>query len=347
LYVAAAGNGGRDRVGDNNDNTANYPSNYDTSAAAGYDAVVAVTALTSTGALASFSNYGVTMVDLAAPGAGITSTLPGNQYGDYSGTSMATAHVSGAIALYAAANPNASAADIKAALLSSTAATASVSGRTETGGRLDVTTFLATTTPPEPNSVFGTSVSETLYGTSGRDILSGVAASGSFLGTSTVDRLYGRGGNDVFVLGDSRGVFYNDWKSTTVGTRDYGQIMDFQPGDKIQLSDDVRSYFFKSVKIGGSTGTGIYADLNQNGSFDRYDERFCFRLKEPIGFLVRRSHQNIWSSALNTGLVVATRTPVWRSTPASRAARAGMATKTISKSGTVLTSLAQSLAARA
>lgn len=75
--------------------------------AAAYEAVVAVAALTSTGGLASYSNYGATTVDIAAPGSGIVSTLPGGTYGSYSGTSMATPHVTGAMALYAAANANA------------------------------------------------------------------------------------------------------------------------------------------------------------------------------------------------------------------------------------------------
>ena len=45
LFVAAAGNGGRNGIGDNNDVTANYPSNYDTTSAAGYDGVIAVAAI--------------------------------------------------------------------------------------------------------------------------------------------------------------------------------------------------------------------------------------------------------------------------------------------------------------
>ena len=43
---AAAGNGGSDGVGDNNDSVASYPSNYNTTAGAGYDAVIAVAAIT-------------------------------------------------------------------------------------------------------------------------------------------------------------------------------------------------------------------------------------------------------------------------------------------------------------
>ena len=140
LFVAAAGNGGADQVGDNNDTTANYPSNYSTLASAGYESVIAVAAINSTGGLASFSNYGANTVDLGAPGVGIVSTLPFNSYGSYSGTSMATPHVTGAAALYAAANPGASAADIRAAIIASAQSTptASLAGKTVTGGRLNL-----------------------------------------------------------------------------------------------------------------------------------------------------------------------------------------------------------------
>ncbi|MEN9499006.1 MAG: hypothetical protein RIS83_825, partial [Pseudomonadota bacterium] len=153
LFIGAAGNSTS-----NNDATANYPSNYNTTAAAGYDAVVAVASLTNTGALSSFSSYGATTVDLAAPGSSIYSTLPGGTYGTYSGTSMATPHVTGAVALYAAANPNASAAEIRQALLGSTATTASLNGKVVTGGRLDIGTLMSTapqppTPPPTPTDL--------------------------------------------------------------------------------------------------------------------------------------------------------------------------------------------------
>ncbi|GDY08623.1 hypothetical protein LBMAG52_21090 [Planctomycetia bacterium] len=137
LFIAAAGNDGS-----NNDSTARYPSNYNN--------VIAVAAIDSSGNLASFSNYGATDVDLGAPGVGIYSTLPGGTYGSYSGTSMATPHVTGAAALYAAAHPGASANTIRAALLSSAQATptASLVGKTVTGGRLNVSAAPDVIPPP-------------------------------------------------------------------------------------------------------------------------------------------------------------------------------------------------------
>lgn len=137
LFVAAAGNGGSDGVGDNNDAIVSYPSNMD------LPNVIAVASITSTGARSSFSNYGKTTVDLGAPGQAIWSSTAYNIYESYSGTSMATPHVTGAVALYASVKPGSSAATIKNAILSSAVATASLSGKTVTGGRLDVNAALS------------------------------------------------------------------------------------------------------------------------------------------------------------------------------------------------------------
>ena len=130
LFVAAAGNSAR-----NNDSTSSYPASF-TSAN-----IISVASIDSSGALSSFSNYGPTTVDIGAPGGNILSTLPGNTYGAYSGTSMATPHVAGAVALYAALNPSASAAQIKEAILNGATPTTSLNGKVLTGGRLNVAGF--------------------------------------------------------------------------------------------------------------------------------------------------------------------------------------------------------------
>ncbi len=82
LFVAAAGNSSA-----NNDTTPSYPSNCDSAN------VVAVAAVDRTGALASFSSYGATTVDLGAPGVDITSSTAASDtnYASFNGTSMADA----------------------------------------------------------------------------------------------------------------------------------------------------------------------------------------------------------------------------------------------------------------
>lgn len=134
LFVAAAGNGGY-----NNDNRASYPANYNTAELAGYDSVIAVAAIDSNGGLASFSQFGQQTVDLGAPGVGVWSTVPSNRYASYSGTSMATPHVAGGLALIASRYPNVPAPLLKRVLLTlGTNPTASLDGTTLTGGRLDL-----------------------------------------------------------------------------------------------------------------------------------------------------------------------------------------------------------------
>lgn len=139
LFIAAAGNGGSDGVGDNNDTTPHYPSSYVN------DNLIAVASLTSSGTRSGFSNYGSTSVDLGASGSGVYSTLPGknntSKYGSYSGTSMATPHVTGAAALYAASHPLETAAQVKGAILGSAVPTASLAGKCATGGRLNASGF--------------------------------------------------------------------------------------------------------------------------------------------------------------------------------------------------------------
>ncbi|MNR96959.1 Thermophilic serine proteinase precursor [compost metagenome] len=137
LFIAAAGN-----ATNNNDNTASYPASYTNSN------IIAVASITNTGAISGFSNYGATTVDIGAPGSGINSCVPKRSqgkivsaYASYNGTSMATPHVTGAAALYAASHPGATGASIKNAILSSTIPTASLSNKCTSGGRLNVSAF--------------------------------------------------------------------------------------------------------------------------------------------------------------------------------------------------------------
>jgi len=105
IFVAAAANDGK-----NNDVTEVFPAN------ANFDNTITVAASTSSDAKPSWSNYGTATVHVAAPGENIMSTLPGNKYGNLSGTSMATPLVSGLVAFLKSQDPSLSGAQIRALL---------------------------------------------------------------------------------------------------------------------------------------------------------------------------------------------------------------------------------------
>jgi serine protease len=141
LFVAAAGNSNQ-----NIDTLPSYPASYD------LPNVIAVAAIDATGNRASFSSYGATRVHIAAPGVNILSTVPtargAASYAYYSGTSMATPHVTGAAAMFASLNPTATAAQIKEALLCSAAAAPQLVGYVNGARRLDISSFRAGFTCP-------------------------------------------------------------------------------------------------------------------------------------------------------------------------------------------------------
>jgi subtilisin family serine protease len=152
LFIAAAGNAEDGTSAADNDTTPFWPANIDTTVApaegetpASYDSVISVAAIDDAGNLAAFSNYGASTVHIGAPGVDIVSTYLTGPEGDYaltSGTSLATPHVTGAVALYASTHPGASAQQIRSAILGSVIATPSLSGKTTTGGRLNLTSVI-------------------------------------------------------------------------------------------------------------------------------------------------------------------------------------------------------------
>jgi len=138
-FVAAAGNNGA-----NSDTSPSYPAAYDLAN------IISVAATDDDDHLASFSNFGAASVDIGAPGVDILSTLPGNQYGLLSGTSMATPHVAGAYALVLSVSaPAIPVAQVKNILMNSAVDIPALAGKCVSNGRLNI--FFAIAEPDTTN----------------------------------------------------------------------------------------------------------------------------------------------------------------------------------------------------
>ena len=142
LFIAASGNSSV-----NTDLSPHYPSAYDS------PYIIAVAATDNRDNLASFSNFGATTVDIAAPGVNILSTLPGSAYGALSGTSMAAPHVSGVVALTWGRFPAISNLQVKNLILAAADVKASLAGKCATGGRLNAFMSIAEPDSTPPGSI--------------------------------------------------------------------------------------------------------------------------------------------------------------------------------------------------
>ena len=127
LFVAAAGN---ERA--NSDKIPYYPADY------GLDNLISVTAFNPSQEVLSSSNWGVVSVDIAAPGQNILSTLPGNSYGFMTGTSQATAFVTGAAALVMSHKTGFKYSDVKKYILSTGDVLPSLVDKTKTSRKLNL-----------------------------------------------------------------------------------------------------------------------------------------------------------------------------------------------------------------
>ncbi len=154
IFVSASGNGDLNGFGFNIDEDPVFPASIVSSN------LISVGALSTNNELASYSNYGVHSVDIAAPGTSIMSTLPNDDYGRLTGTSAAAAFVSAAAAMILQEAPQLSGLQVKNLLMNEANAHSTLQAYVYTGGSLNITQALngigsnsSLTTPPAPTKV--------------------------------------------------------------------------------------------------------------------------------------------------------------------------------------------------
>ncbi len=195
IFVAAAGNGGADGIGDNDDAIPFYPATYTAAN------IISVAATTNDDGRASFSNYGATTVDLGAPGQNIVSTYQ-TGYAFLSGTSMATPHVTGVVALVQSLHPTWTYQQVKQQILSTARPIPALAGIAVSGGVLNAfaavggapvnTAPTVTISSPANGATFNTGASITFTGTATDTQDGTITASLSW--TSSLQGAIGTGG---------------------------------------------------------------------------------------------------------------------------------------------------------
>lgn len=149
VFVAAAGNSAS-----NNNTRPHYPSNYDV------ENVISVAAHNYSDRMAYFSCYGSQTVHVAAPGRNILSTVTNGEYSVYSGTSMATPHVTGVVGLLLSSEGRMPVTDVRERLMATTVEARAYRSKTISGGRVDAHNLLTDNRPvrnrPDPSAWIAT-----------------------------------------------------------------------------------------------------------------------------------------------------------------------------------------------
>jgi len=209
LFVAAAGNSSTSSV--------QYPAGYD------LDNIVSVAATDRFDQLAGFSNSSETWVDIAAPGVDILSTAPGGGYQILSGTSMASPHVAGALALLAAVEPELSALELRDQLFERVDVLPQLDGVVATSGRLNAFSLIDPAFESDSDIEFD-SDSYLTPGSIGIELTD----AGGFAAGSEIVIESSSGDRETIAVTETGGLVFSTSISSAVGTANINDGVGFQ-----------------------------------------------------------------------------------------------------------------------
>ncbi len=256
------------------------------------DWLITVTNTTSSDVKNSGAAYGLTTIDLGAPGTAVLSTLPGGSTGTLTGTSMATPHVAGAVgflhsamshgfAQFYRSNPGEGALALKQVILDGTDPLTSLNGITVSGGRLNIynsailaQNFMASDSlDPNPVSNISADTSQVFYITLNWD-----------------DPLYLFGGDPIsdFAIDISRDGILMNTIASGIETYTNGPLMgaaEYTYSLETRLLENDSTSIPISITVLAPGGDQIPGDATHDGRVDVTDVikvlRFIYNLEEP------------------------------------------------------------------
>lgn len=296
LFIAGAGNDGKNEV--------YYPARYN------YKNLISVTSIDNKNALSSFSNYDEADVHIGAPGTGVYSCLPNNEYGYKSGTSMATPHVAGAAALLKAYEPDLSPIQIKQRILNGAIRTPALEGKVSTGGRLNVynALFMPGFAPEDIQLSYENSKCVLRWGAdyNADEFEIMINEDGNIL--KTTDRLYpfyfdeeikGKQYNMKIRSKDNQTNTYSEWKKVGIQLCPYG---DANEDGKVDMADATRVSQSLKGLVTLTESQRILADVDGDGNITENDFQLLMEysvkiIKEfPIGKFVIKNSNEVWNN---------------------------------------------------
>jgi len=279
IFVAAAGNAG-------NDNDAvftSYPASYNV------PGVISVGASDNNDGIAGFSNYGAESVDLFAPGVDILTTTYDGSYAYVDGTSFSSPIVVGAIALLKTVKPNASAVEIREALINSADPLPAFQGKSRSGGRLNIAEALRIIgiSGPVLNSVSPGPVVGQINPTTGQPFNRIVATFSKDIApaslTFSTASLRGAGLDDAFGTGDDVTVPISSIFRDPSNARSVVFVLNLTGFTQVRLPVDLYELTLEGT---GTAGVGIRDTLGNflNGNtVSGNDEVYGFRIVASTG----------------------------------------------------------------
>ncbi|QOJ01725.1 MAG: S8 family serine peptidase [Phycisphaeraceae bacterium] len=294
LFVAAAGNGGT-----NNDASPSYPASYTN------DNVIAVAATDNDDRLASFSQYGATSVDIGAPGVNVYSTIRNGSYAYFNGTSMATPHVAGVVALVYGQNTAWTYQQVRSRILSTARPIAALNGRCVTGGVVNARmAVVSNNTPPVVNVASPTNNAS--YAGGSNVLLSATASdtqdgnlTGSIVWTSSLHGVIGTGGTvNIAALMPGTHVITASATDSMLATTSVSRTITMNGG---LGTAPVAPYNLRAYRVSGTTVDLRWVDASIN----------------ELGFQVEREQRinNVWVNTTGIGTVWANQTQMITNTP--------------------------------